>query len=186
MNAYRLSIVIMNTPLQLRRIPVSPNDDYRAGSDGKIYSRTRYAGFGRKERVDWYSLSGHETGRGYLAVTLCHNNKRVTKNVHRLVCMAFHGMPPTPTHQTRHLNGKRHDNRPTNLGWGTQQENWNDRREHGTATVGENHPASKLSNAERDHIRYAVAKGLCSRRHAARMLAMSQSAVSAICRGCRE
>ena len=42
---------------ELRPIPVSPNDDYMAGSDGQIYSRTKYAGFGRKERVD--SRAGH-------------------------------------------------------------------------------------------------------------------------------
>jgi len=42
----------------LRPIPISPNADYMAGSDGQIYSRTRYKGFGRKEYVDWYPLSG--------------------------------------------------------------------------------------------------------------------------------
>ena len=173
----------MSMKLQLKQIPVSPNDDYRAGSDGKIYSRTHYAGFGRKVRVDWYALTGHSSGKGYLIVSLCHNNRKVTKSVHRLVCMAFHGMPPTPSHQTRHLNGDKRDNRPENLAWGSQAENWNDRRGHGTATVGEKHPASKLSDEDREHIRYAVTTGLCSQGHAARVLGMSQSAISAICRG---
>lgn len=168
---------------ELKPIPVSPNEDYAAGSDGKIYSRTRYAGFGRKERVAWYALEGHKSNRGYMTVSLCHENRKVTKTVHRLVCMAFHGMPPTATHQVRHLNGNRKDNRPENLAWGTQAENWTDRRLHGNGTSGESHPMSKLSDVDRGHIRYAVAMGLCSRRHAARVLGMSQSAISEICRG---
>ena len=170
----------------LKQIPTSPNDDYMAGSDGQIYSRTRYAGFGRKERVDWYALQGHKTKRGYTSVSLCHNNSKVTKSVHRLVCMAFHGMPPTAMHQTRHLNGNRTDNRPENLAWGTQRENWTDRKAHGHGMDGENHPMSKLSDAQRAIIRSAVAMGLCSRRHAARMMGMSQSAISSLCRGCQE
>lgn len=183
MNGFVLSIVTMSTKLQLKQIPVSPNDDYRAGSDGRIYSRTRYAGFGRKGLVDWYALTGHEGGRGYFHVSLCHKNKKVTKAVHRLVCMAFHGMPPSPSYQVRHLDGNRQNNVPSNLRWGTQVENWADRRVHGTATIGEKHWASKLSDEERGHIRYAVTMGLCSRRHAARVLGMSQSAISELCRG---
>jgi len=170
----------------LKPIPVSPSSDYMAGSDGKIYSRTRYSGFGRKERVDWYALQGHKTTRGYMSVSLCHNNIKVTKNIHRLVCMAFHGMPPTPEYQVRHLNGNRQDSRPENLAWGTQEENWMDRKEHGHGTDGERHPMSKLSDAQRATIRSAVEMGLCSRRHAARVLGMSQPAISEICRGIQD
>jgi len=164
----------------LRRIPVSPNDDYRAGSDGKIYSRTKYKGFGRKEYVDWYSLVGHNTAKGYLSVSLSHNNHRVTKNVHRLVCMAFHGMPNPPTLQTRHLDGNPGNNVPQNLRWGTQAENWIDRRAHGRGNQGEQHHAAKFTNKERARIRWAVQKGLCSQRHAARILGVSQSSIFAI------
>lgn len=140
----------------LRPIPVSPNDDYRAGSDGCVYSRTKYKGFGKKEYVDWYPLSGHKTRKGYLSVSLCHENVKVTKSVHRLVCMAFHGMPKVDSMQVRHLDGNPANNTPPNLAWGTQEENWNDRRGHGTATVGEKHHASKLSDKEREHLRWAI------------------------------
>lgn len=37
--------------------------------------------------------------------------------VHRLVCMAYHGMPPTLTSSVNHINTVRHDNRPENLEW---------------------------------------------------------------------
>lgn len=166
--------------IRLAAIPISPNDDYMAGEDGNIYSRTKYKGFGRKEYVDWYPLSGRKNSKGYLTVSLSHDNKKVTGFVHRLVCMAFHGMPNPMTLQVRHLNGKRDDCRPSNLKWGTQVENWQDRREHGTASIGEKHWASKLTNDEREHLRWALQKGLCSQRQAARALGMSQSAIWSI------
>lgn len=167
--------------LILRPIPVSPNDDYMAGSDGLIYSRTKYKGFGKKEYVDWYPLKGHQTKKGYSTVSLCHENKKVTKSVHRMICMAFHGMPTDTTMQVRHLDGNPKNNTPMNLAWGSQAENWQDRKAHGNGSSGENHPMSKLSDKERDHIRWVVAVGLASQRHIARILGMSPSAIQSIC-----
>lgn len=161
----------------LRSIPVSPNDDYMAGSDGQIYSRTKYAGFGRKVFVDWYALKGHSGGRGYRHVSLCHENVKVTKSVHRLVCLAFHGEPSSPTMQVRHLDGNRQNNIPENLCWGTQEENWKDREMHGRGMKGEKHHAAKLSDFERAALRWALAKELCSQRAAARTLGMSQASI---------
>lgn len=166
----------------LKIIPEAPNDDYRAGSDGHIYSRTEHKGFGRVIYRDWYPLKGHFTKKGYRTVSLCHNNKKVSRSVHRLICSAFHGPSPSPVHQVRHLDGNPNNNLPGNLCWGTQAENWQDRRIHGTASVGEKHPAAKLTDQEREHIRWAVSRGLCSRRHAARALGMSESAISGLCK----
>lgn len=167
-------------PLELRPISVAPNDDYMAGSDGQIYSRTKYAGFGRKVLVDWYPLTGHRTKKGYLTITMSHEGKRVTKAVHRLICIAFHGEPPTPAAETRHLDGNGSNNLPSNLCWGSAIENWQDKRAHGTATVGERHPAAKFTDEEREHIRWAVKKGLCSQRHAARVLGVALSSIQGI------
>lgn len=175
MNSIRLASGVV-----LKPIPISPNSDYMAGSDGRIYSRTRYKGFGRKDYVDWYALAGHRNAKGYLTVSLCHENKKVTKHVHRLVCMAFHGMPPFRTAQVRHLDGMPENCVPDNLKWGSQQDNWLDRKAHGHGINGEKHHAAKLTDAEREHLRWALRTGLCSQRHAARMLGMSQAAISAI------
>lgn len=164
----------------LKPIPIAPNQDYMAGEDGLVYSRTKYAGFGRKDYVDWYSLTGHLTGNGYLSISMCHKNKKVTANIHRLICMAFHGQPTSMSHQVRHLDGNPSNNLPSNLQWGTQAENWHDRRSHGTASVGEKHWNAKLTDVERSHIRWAVEKGLCSQRQAARALGMTQGAISAL------
>lgn len=171
---------MIKTQVELRPIPVAPNDDYMAGSDGQIYSRTRYKGFGRKELVDWYPLKGHVTPKGYQTISMSHENKKVTKSVHRLVCMAFHGEPPTPTSEVRHQDGDSSNNKPSNLCWGTAVENWQDKRLHGRATEGEKHWASKFTDQERAHIRWAVQNGLCSQRHAARALGVALSSIQGI------
>ena len=163
----------------LKPIPISPNEDYMAGSDGQIYSRTKYKGFGRKEYVDWYPLQGHSTGK-YLAITMSHENKRVTKNVHRLICMAFHGMPPSLSSQTRHLDGKQENKLPDNLCWGTQEENWMDRKIHGHGNEGQKHPMAKLTNFQMKALKWAVETGLVSQHRAAKILGMSQAGIYAV------
>lgn len=161
----------------LMPIPESPNEDYMAGSDGMIYSRTRYCGFGRKVFVDWYALKGHTTKKGYQSISMSHNNNKVTKNVHRLICSAFHGPSPKKGAQVRHLDGNPSNNIPSNLAWGTQAENWQDRRIHGTASVGEKHWNSKLTDKEREYIRWAIKQGICSQRQMAEKLGVSQYAI---------
>lgn len=166
----------------LKPIPDSPNEDYMAGEDGNVYSRTKYSGFGRKDFVEWYALAGHGTKKGYRSISLCHNNVKVTKNVHRLICSAFHGRPASPSLQVRHLDGNPSNNCPSNLCWGTQAENWMDRKAHGHGMEGEKHHQSKLTDEERQHILWAISRGLCSRHHVARVLGMSQSAISSLAR----
>jgi len=174
------------TKLILKEIPISPNKDYMAGSDGQVYSRTKYKGFGKKVYVDWYPLKGHDTGKGYRSISLCHNNIKITKPVHKLICMAFHGLPPNKSSQVRHLDGNRQNSKPLNLRWGSQQENWMDRKAHGRGINGENHPMAKLSNQECQYLRWAIKVGLCSQRQAARVLGMSQAGISHIVHGRKE
>lgn len=53
------------------------------------------------------------------------NRKFGNLKVHRLVCEAFHGVPPFDKAVVIHLNENALDNRPENLRWGTQKENLN-------------------------------------------------------------
>jgi DNA-binding NtrC family response regulator len=85
--------------------------------------------------------------------------------------------PEKDSMQVRHLDGIPANNVPENLVWGSQQENWQDRKAHGKGMDGEKHHAAKLSDAERAHLKWAISVGLCSQRHAARILGMSQSAI---------
>ena len=171
--------IMLSSGILLRAIPISPNEDYMAGTDGQIYSRTKYSGFGRKEYVEWYPLKGHMMGK-YLGISLCHQNKKVTKAVHRLVCMAFYGMPPSKSSQVRHLDGNYTNNNPLNLAWGTQEENWMDRKTHGHGNEGEKHPMAKLTDFEMKSLKWAIEKGLVSQHRAARMIGMSQAGIYAV------
>jgi len=46
-----------------------------------------------------------------------------TFKVHQLVCEAFHGPKPSPTHIVLHLDEDPSNNKPENLRWGTRKEN---------------------------------------------------------------
>ena len=45
--------------------------------------------------------------------------------VHRMVCLAFHGPPPTKDSVVIHIDSNVENNTPDNLKWGTQKENLN-------------------------------------------------------------
>lgn len=161
----RLSVA-MNIP--------SVGRNYCAGSNGAIYSRSR---------GDWRPLKAHGGVGAYPSVTVMVSGRKTTRAVHSLVCEAFYGVSPFPGAQVRHLDGDVKNSKPSNLAWGTQAENWKDRRCRGNGIEGEKHHASKLSDIERSHVRWAIEKGLCSQRHAARMLNMSQPAIGQLLAG---
>ena len=146
---------------------------YAAGSDGIVYSRARGT---------WRPLKAH-IGDKYPAVTIVQDGIKRTMTVHRLVCMAFYGLPTIPHAQVRHLDGNVQNSQPDNLCWGTQEENWRDRRAHGNGCEGEKHHAAKFTDEERSHIRWAIEKGLCSQKQAARALAVSQSSIGEMMKG---
>lgn len=50
---------------------------------------------------------------------------RKTFKVARLVCEAFHGLPPFPRAVVMHVDDNPGNNRPENLRWATQKENLN-------------------------------------------------------------
>jgi hypothetical protein len=69
-------------------------------------------------------------GKGYLYVTLHDGNRRRTAAVHVLVLEAWAGPRPGPGYEGCHGNGKRRDNRPVNLSWGTRKRNRAEREQH--------------------------------------------------------
>jgi protein gp37 len=88
----------------------------------------------RGKRTDTCDGLKAEAGdQGHLRVTM-HRDASPRSGerelVHRLVLTAF-ARPPRPGEQARHLNGDPGDNRLSNLRWGSQSENWADRRDHG-------------------------------------------------------
>lgn len=68
--------------------------------------------------------------------------------VSRMVCIAFHGAPPSPKHEAEHLDGVRANNVPTNLQWATHKENEARKQEHGTSPLGERNAGALLKAAD--------------------------------------
>lgn len=111
-------------------------------------------------RLDWVPVEVSSAGgikiRGRLRIGSLYNNGyryiRITVDgkphclgVHRLVCEAFHGKPPTPKHDCAHNNGIRDDNRASNLRWATRKENLGDTEKHGTRMYGSKNHRTKLA-----------------------------------------
>ena len=115
---------------------------YAAGTDGVIY---------RTDRCEPEPLKGSPTSKGYLSVALS-NGTWHTKNVHKLICEAFYGPAPFEDAQVRHLDGNQINNVPGNLCWGTQGENWSDRRAQGRG-MGTAHHAARLTPEAVEEIR---------------------------------
>ncbi len=69
-------------------------------------------------------LRGSPNAGGYVVVRLTAERGRGRMYyLHRLVCAAFHGAPPTDKHVVNHLSGQKLDSRPSNLCWVTRAEN---------------------------------------------------------------
>lgn len=132
--------------IELKDIPGYPG--YIASSDGNVYSLHTIL-----KRV------GHMGPYGYYVVTLFKSKRPKIVALHILVCTAFHGPKKCPSHQVRHLNGDKMDNRPSNLCWGTRQENEADKKRHGTCNSGERNPRAKLNRNDVIALRNMRASG---------------------------
>lgn len=102
---------------------------YQASADGHIISY-----MGKKPRQLAEGLSSNKLY--HLVSVLDKKGQRKSVNVHRLVCLAFHGKPHSEGMQTSHLDGDSHNNRPENLLWETATENLRRKQEHGTHDTG--------------------------------------------------
>lgn len=92
--------------------------------------------------------------RKYLMVSLYNPNIQKTRSfsIHRLVLLAFKGMPPLG-HVGCHNDGNARNNILSNLRWGTPQHNSDDARRHGTLLFGERCEHSKLTWEQASQIR---------------------------------
>lgn len=97
----------------------------------------------RKGRVLTLVVKG---GR-YLCVTLARGEERKQYLVHDLVALAFHGPKPAGL-EVRHLDDDKANNAPSNLQYGTRQENEHDRQRNGKVRRGVEHGCAKLTEAD--------------------------------------
>ena len=79
-------------------------------------------------------------------VDLSRRNAVTRFQIGRLVCLAFHGEPPSSRHEACHRNGRPAENLPGNLYWGTRVENMSDAQRHGPVARGVKHGQAKLTD----------------------------------------
>lgn len=108
-------------------LPIPGYDGYYASNLGTILTA---------KRGETKPMSPDEGEAGHLRVQLHREGagKRGDRLlVHRLILETFIGPPPTPDAQACHRDGNPRNNALPNLRWGTQAENWVDRKRHGNA-----------------------------------------------------
>ena len=115
--------------------PVPGYAGYFATVCGRIWSTGRMA----EKRLAPHFLEPYVDRKGYLKVNPTRDGKSKTSNVHKMVCLAFHGAQPSWATEVRHLDGNPANNRPDNIRWGTSKENAEDRERHGTVSRGSQH-----------------------------------------------
>lgn len=107
---------------------------YEASNHGRIRSKQRLVvdvkdGKERrrvfKERILSPNISAKH-GRDSVMLSVQGKTKRIL--VARLVCLAFHGLPPEGKKNTLHYDDDSSNNTPENLRWGTHEENAADMR----------------------------------------------------------
>ncbi|UUJ74521.1 HNH endonuclease [Microcystis phage Mae-Yong1326-1] len=156
---------------------------YEVSTEGRVRSLPRVAGHSSApRRLPGRNLRPHITLTRYRVVALSGPAGPRAIAVHRLVALAFLGPPPPgPRAVVRHLNGDHGDNRLVNLAWGTDADNAADRKTHGRARRGADHPQAKLNDDQVRTIRASQDSGPVL----AKRFGVSKATVSAIRRGVR-
>lgn len=134
---------------------LSPFTSYEVSSSGQV--RRAYDIRGREKQHK--RLLQPTIRKGYATVRLSQvgvGSKNVF--VHHLVLNAFTGSRPDGM-ECRHLNGKKADNRLSNLKWGTHRENYQDNIRHGTARLKR---GNAIKGSSRDPQTLKLSLGQCA------------------------
>ena len=134
----------------LKVIPSLP--DYAAGSDGSIWRVTKAI---TRSSVP-YEIKGRIVkGRRRVKLMLPDGSKREFF-VSRLVCEAFHGLPPSEKHHAAHWDGDCRNDSAANVRWATPKENvGDDKRRHGRVANGTRNGRAILTAAQVEEARSA-------------------------------
>ena len=102
--------------------------------------------------IEWVTPRQHVNDCGYKKtyVVTVESGKPVAKlvSVHKMVCLAFHGIPAAGMIAAHFPNRDKTDNRSCNLMWATNQENCEHKKLQGTSQHGERNAAALLTETE--------------------------------------
>lgn len=169
---------LMTDQTEYRPVPDFPG--YRVGSDGSFWTN-RKPGPGRQFYAEWKRKSVRPRADGYVWVSLVRQGRDYGRPLHRLILEAFVG--PRPARMVAcHNNGKRSDNRLSNLRWDLQSNNLADRKKHQTVPCqqGEKNHTAKLTAVQVNTIRRLRSEGM-PRAEVARLFGIHPVTVSQIC-----
>lgn len=119
--------------------------------------------------------------KGYLKVKFSLNGKEKSYQVHRLVALAF--IPNVENKpQVNHKDSVRDNNKLSNLEWVTNSENQQHSIKKGLSRkqIGEDRPASKLTEDDVRKIRSIYDKGVVSQRKLAKTFGVTQGTIKDI------
>lgn len=132
---------------QIRQIP-GFDGRYSITESGTVISHMRNSG---RQGTYFRVNRSRDNGNGRMAIGLSIGlRNRKTFKVHRLVCMAFHGVPTTERNEVNHKDGNPKNNHYTNLEWCNRSENVLHAYANGLlrASSGSDHYCAKLSEKD--------------------------------------
>jgi hypothetical protein len=157
------------------------------------YEVSEYGDVRRKEssptRKRHHQYKPYVNVDGYLAIGLINDDgEKKTSLIHRLVALAFIGVPEDDNLEVAHNNGSRLFNHPSNLRWATRLENHADLQVHERALKGERNGRAKITEDDVHYIRreYRAIKTHGSGRKVGEldeMFGMSRSTILQIAKG---
>lgn len=120
--------------------PDLPGEEWKTIAFGEV--KLMVSSLGRLQNEQGHRYIGADHNSGYKIANIS-SGKGKMKNalVHRLVCEAFHGPPPSPTSEANHKDLNKHNNRADNLEWNTGSENV----KHAYKILGDDHGTIKLA-----------------------------------------
>lgn len=104
---------------------------YEVSDQGRVRSLWAIGGNYKRRRQTPLLLKSPVNAHGYKTVNLRGAVSRPYE-VHRLVCLAFYGPPPSRRHTAAHRDGVKGNCWLYNLRWATWEEQASDRSRHGT------------------------------------------------------
>lgn len=147
---------------------------YEVSDQGRVRSIARI----KRYRTYGGRILKPALNRNYLCVGLCRDGTSTTRSVHSIVAEAFLG-PKADGTVVRHGPNGNLDNTPSNLSYGTQADNINDKRRDGTWQIADTAGRRVLTSKQVVEIYQST----CSSPELAAAYGVDQSTIRAIWRG---